>query len=71
MYLWTFGEKACHAEPIRFARGKLREGSGSPGAEILRCAQDDSKECYADGAQWRPTSITLFISERNVSRPQK
>src|SRR5258708_1362780 len=35
---------ACHPEPIRFAQGKLREGSGSTGAEILRCAQDDSQE---------------------------
>ena len=29
---------------MRFAQGKLREGSGSPGAEILRCAQDDSPD---------------------------
>ena len=29
---------------MRFAQGKLREGSGSPGAEILRFAQDDSPE---------------------------
>ncbi len=28
--------------PLRFAQGKLREGAGSPDAEILRCAQDDS-----------------------------
>ncbi len=27
---------------MRFAQGKLREGSGSTGAEILRFAQDDS-----------------------------
>jgi hypothetical protein len=40
----AFGEKACHPEPIRFAQGKLREGSGSPDAEILRCAQDDSQD---------------------------
>ncbi len=40
----------CHPEPIRFAQGKLREGSSSMGREILRClfaalrasAQDDS-----------------------------
>ncbi len=38
-----FGEKACHPEPMRFAQGKLREGSGSTGGEILRCAQDDSQ----------------------------
>jgi len=35
----------CHSEPIRFAQGKLREGSGSMGKEILRCAQDDSTDC--------------------------
>ncbi len=29
---------------MRFAQGKLREGSGSTGAEILRCAQDDSPD---------------------------
>jgi hypothetical protein len=26
---------------MRFAQGKLSEGSGSMGTEILRCAQDD------------------------------
>jgi hypothetical protein len=41
---WTFGENACHPEPIRFAQGKLRVGSGSPDAELLRCAQDDSQD---------------------------
>jgi len=30
------------SEPMRFAQGKLREESGSPDEEILRCAQDDS-----------------------------
>jgi len=29
---------------MRCAQGKLRDGSGSPGAEILRCAQDDSQD---------------------------
>jgi len=37
--LQIFGDNACHPEPIRFAQGKLHEGSGSTGAEILRCAQ--------------------------------
>jgi hypothetical protein len=45
-----FGEKACHPEPMRgvdperseWAQGKLREGSGSTGAEILSEAKDDS-----------------------------
>ncbi len=29
------------SEPIRFAQGKLREGSGSMGIEILSEAKDD------------------------------
>src|SRR5258707_9840793 len=29
---------------MRFAQGKLREGSASPDTEILRCAQDDSQD---------------------------
>ncbi len=40
----TFGEHACHPEPFASLKGKLREGSGSPGAEILRSAQDDSPD---------------------------
>ena len=39
-----FGDNACHPEHIRFAQCKLREGSGSPDTEILRCAQDDSQD---------------------------
>src|SRR5258708_2660992 len=39
-----FGDNACHPEPIRCAQGKLRAGSGSMGAEILRFAQDDSPD---------------------------
>jgi len=39
-----FGDNACHPEPIRCAQGKLREGSGSPDKEILRCAQHDSQD---------------------------
>jgi hypothetical protein len=31
----------CHPEPIRFAQGKLREGSVARGSEMLRCAQHD------------------------------
>jgi hypothetical protein len=42
MVMQIFGENACHPEPMRCAQGKLREGSGSMGAEILRFAQDDS-----------------------------
>ncbi len=34
--------RSCHPEPIRCAQGQLREGSVSPGTEILRCAQDDN-----------------------------
>ncbi len=35
---------------MRFAQGKLREGSGSMGKEILRCAQDDSPDCGRETA---------------------
>ena len=38
----TFGDHACHPEPFASLKGKLREGAGSTGGEILRCAQDDS-----------------------------
>src|SRR5258708_9296402 len=31
----------CHPEPIRFAQGKLREGSLHPASQTLRCAQGD------------------------------
>ncbi len=34
----------CHPEPMRSAQGKLREGAGSMGKEILRFAQDDSPD---------------------------
>ncbi len=40
----TCGEKACHPEHMRFAQCKLREGSSSPDAEILHCAQNDSQD---------------------------
>jgi len=36
--------EVCHPEPIRFAQGKLREGSSSMGNEMLRCAQHDKTE---------------------------
>src|SRR5258708_5659682 len=31
----------CHAEPMRCAQGKLREGALRPASQILRYAQDD------------------------------
>src|SRR5260370_40015444 len=37
--VWTV--PPCHPEPMRFAQGKLREGSVASGSEILRCAQHD------------------------------
>src|SRR5216683_5433172 len=41
-----FGEHACHPE--------RSEGSGSPGAEILRCAQQDrAGPCCSCSVQWR------------------
>src|SRR5713101_9224038 len=47
----TFGAKACHPE--------RSEGSGSPNAEILRCAQDDNQ----DTAHGKPS---LQMSRRAV-----
>jgi hypothetical protein len=35
------GCQPCHAEPIRFAQGKLREAARCPSRETLRCAQGD------------------------------
>ena len=51
----------CHPEPIRFAQGKLREGAGSMGKEILRFAQDDSTDfgCETSCAALRMTVSTL------------
>ena len=43
--LWTFGENACHPE--------RSEGSGSPDAEILSAAKDDSQ----DSAQVRSWEV--------------
>jgi hypothetical protein len=37
----TLYGKTCRAVRIRFAQGQLREESVSPGAEMLRCAQND------------------------------
>jgi hypothetical protein len=37
----TCGDNACHPE--------RSEGAGSPDAEILRCAQDDSRRQSATG----------------------
>jgi hypothetical protein len=34
----------CHPEPIRFAQGKLREGSLSMGKEMLSEAKHDSSD---------------------------
>ncbi len=43
------------SEPMRFAQGKLREGSLRPVSQILRCAQDDSQ----DSAQVRSRGSLL------------
>jgi hypothetical protein len=37
-----------HPEPIRFAQGQLREGSGVLGREMLRCAQHDRAGTHTD-----------------------
>ncbi len=54
---------------MRFAQGKLREGSGSPDVEILRCAQDDSqdtaqvrsREALAPNVYAAPTLSDIFM----------
>ena len=48
--------RSCHAEPMRCAQGKLREASGCPAREILRCAQDDKRPAIIDDK--RPAIIT-------------
>jgi hypothetical protein len=44
--LFTNQDRECVVTPppMRFAQGKLREGSGSMGQEMLRCAQHDSTD---------------------------
>src|SRR5260370_16056593 len=64
----TFGEKACHPEPMRFAQGKLREGSGSTGAEILRFAQGDSQDTSPVRLR-KPSLQTSESPERDELRP--
>jgi len=49
----------CHAEHIRFAQCKLREGSGARGTEMLRCAQHDSQ----DSGQGSPSNVTLSAAK--------
>ena len=44
--------RECHAEPIRFAQGKLREASSCPSREILRCAQDDKRPASITDGAW-------------------
>jgi hypothetical protein len=53
---------------MRCAQGKLREGSGSQDAEILRCAQDDSqdpapvrsREAFSPYVYASPTLLIIF-----------
>ena len=50
---------------MRFAQGKLRAGSGSPDAEILRCAQDDSQD-PAHVLSWEVFSPNVCVAETDV-----
>ena len=56
-------ESGCHPEPVRFAQGKLREGSAvsvrGELIQILRFAQNDSD---LDGAGPVPTAWQLAAS---------
>src|SRR5260370_853270 len=72
----------CHPEPIRFAQGKLREGSASPDTEILRCAQDDSQDpahvlsrevfspnvCAAPGPVNVPEKCVMYLAPARCAR---
>jgi hypothetical protein len=46
--------RRCHPEPIRFAQGKLREGSVALGVEMLRCAQHDNMDTRAASRRSHP-----------------
>src|SRR6266851_5826447 len=48
---------------MRFAQGKLREGSVASGSEILRCAQDDRA-----GPCWWSDCLSQFSSRIPVER---
>jgi len=43
-YYHSSSVKVCHPEPIPYAQGKLREGSGARGTEMLRSAQHDKTD---------------------------
>ncbi len=44
-FVKTFGDNACHPELRSHSPERSEgEGSGSPDAEILRCAQDDNQD---------------------------
>src|SRR5438132_7384113 len=51
-----FGANACHPE--------RSEGSGSPGTEILRCAQDDS-QATAQARSREAFSPNVYLSRKN------
>ena len=51
----------CHPEPMRFAQGKLREGSLSTGKEILRSAQHDSTDLG-----WKKIIAPIWGAKRTV-----
>ena len=53
----------CHAEPIRFAQGKLREASRYPTCHTLRYAQGDKLR-----AGWHGTSVMLSAAKHRDVR---
>src|SRR6266566_9841934 len=57
----------CHPEPIRFAQGKLREGSVALGVEMLRCAQHDSIVTHAASRECHPAPQRRVTRERSIS----
>ena len=51
---------SCHSEPIRCAQGKLREGSGAVGVEMLRYAQHDKVLEYDKMHQYDRVLLALL-----------
>src|SRR6266567_6976054 len=68
--IWQiFGENACHPFASLRAGSERSEGSGSPSAEILRCAQDDrqdttrvrSREVLSPNVWWLGVTVEVHL----------
>ena len=54
---------------MRFAQGKLREGSLSMGKEMLRCAQHDSTDFGRENSSLRPLHLFIRRDELRLYSP--